>query len=274
MLGYIKDQLRLFGIEVAECIPLSLCNIDRPYKLERAGFSLSEELYAVIFAIPYYTEHEKKNISSYAVACDYHLFCEMLFSKLIPILKERFPNNLFAGFSDNSPIDERRAAAMSGIGIIGQNQMLITERYSSYVFLAEIITDLPLEQNNDYHIEYCDMCGRCLSACPMGDKDECLSALTQKKGELDENECKKIKKYGSAWGCDICQEVCPYTERAMKNKTIYTDIEFFKNDLLPILSAELVNEMPDHSFSRRAYAWRKKETIMRNLHILEDINEG
>ncbi len=270
MLEYIKNMLLQYNIESVECIPLSICRLTRQDKLERAGFSLSDKLYAVIFTVPYYTEHGNKNISSYAIPRDYHLFFEELFSDIIPKLKKSFPDNRFHGFSDNSPIDERHAAALAGLGRLGENRLLITEKHSSYVFIGEIITDLVLECKQEHKIEYCTGCGKCLSTCPIGEIGECLSALTQKKGKLSEKEENMIKKYRSCWGCDICQEVCPHTERAKKDRTIFTNIEFFMDSNLPVLSSQAVFEMSDEEFSLRAYSWRKRETVMRNLTLLED----
>ena len=91
-----------------------------------------------------------------------------------------------------------------------------------------------------------------------------------KKGELTEKEADAIKKYGSAWGCDICQEVCPYTLHAKRKGTIYTEVEFLKNNLTPILTREKINEMSDEEFNTRAYSWRGRKTISRNLDILEN----
>lgn len=270
MLDYIKKELMSNGICLAEPIPLSNCHVVRPYKLERAGFTSIDSLSAIMIAIPYLCETESRNISAYAVARDYHLFVSELFSRLLPKFEDKFHPYRFIGFADDSPIDERDAAAAAGLGIIGDNMMLITEKYSSYVFLAEIITDLPLPQKDSYEIRHCEGCGACRAACPMSQIGTCLSALTQKKGELEANERDIIAKYGSAWGCDICQEVCPHTKRAIKNNTIYTDIDFFRNDLTPTLSSELIIKMSDEEFKQRAYSWRKRATVLRNLEILEN----
>ena len=269
MLEFLKKELMLLGIEDVSTVPLSLCQITRDYKLEKCGFTDFSLLSVIIFTIPYYTEQQSKNVSSYAVARDYHLFCARLFDNILPKLRVNYPNNTFAGFSDNSPIDERHAAALSGLGIIGRNGMLITKRYSSYVFLAEIITDLQLNTGADFKITYCDDCGRCSAACPKSECGECLSALSQKKGKLTLDEQNLIRKYGSAWGCDICQEVCPHTEIARRNKTLCTPIPFFKNELIPIVTQDIINNMSDEDFRSRAYSWRRRETILRNLKILE-----
>ncbi len=270
MLKYLKNLLCGHGILLAEAIPLSKCRIVRPDKLERCGFSSSNELTAVIFAIPYYTRQSERNISAYAVPRDYHLFCQELFSDVIPRLSQEFEGFKFAGFADNSPIDERDAAAMAGLGIVGDNMMLITEKYSSYVFLAEIITDYPIKTEKDFSIKHCESCGACRRACPMDRIGNCLSALTQKKGELSDSERSAILEYGSAWGCDICQEVCPHTLRAIECDSIYSPIPFFNEDLTPTLTSEKIENMSDEDFYRRAYSWRKKETILRNLKLFEE----
>lgn len=262
------EILRRHSVSLFAPIAIKDCEILRPYKLERVGVSDFEKLSVVMLAIPYLTRQSKRNISSYAVARDYHGYFAELFAVLLPELRDSFPEYRFVGFADDSPIEERNAAVAAGLGIIGDNGMLITEKYSSYVFLGEIITDLPLRASAR-PIERCRGCGVCQSACPKGD-GECLSAITQKKGELTEDEIAQIRKCGSAWGCDICQEVCPHTLRAIKNGTIYTDIEYFKTNTISHLTLEALDEMSDEEFARRAYSWRKRDTIRRNLEILEN----
>ena len=274
MLDAVKKALSNHKIDLVGAIPMSQCNIIRPRKLEGIGFNEDAHLSVIIFAIPYYTEHRDRNISAYAVSRDYHLFAKQLFGAVIPELALQFPQYHFAGFADNSPISEVRAAAMSGLGIIGDNGMLITEKYSSYVFLGEIITDYPISSCNTYEIKTCEHCGVCQRACPMPQIGECLSSLTQKKGELTDCEKKHIKKYGSAWGCDLCQEVCPHTARAIREGTVYTPIEFFTHDNVAHLTSRAVLSMNDEQFSHRAYSWRGRKTIMRNLEIIENDGKG
>ena len=264
-----RDILSRYGIDTVAKIALTPDLISRPHKLARAGFDADKELYAIIFAIPYFTEVQEKNLSAYAVSRDYHLFFKELFDAILPEFRREYPKYSFSGFADDSPIDERMSAAVGGLGVIGKNRLLITEKYSSYVFLGEIITDMPLETVKE-EIRQCEGCGRCERVCPMSECGICLSALTQKKGSLSDEEKQLIKKYGSVWGCDRCQEVCPHTQRAIADKTIFTHFAFFKENSLPHLTLSDIDKMSDEEFDLRAYSWRKRDTIRRNLLIFED----
>lgn len=272
MVETIKKLLENENIFLYKFIPLDRCVIKKKYLLDRCGIDGG---FAVIFAIPYYTRacDEGRNISAYAVGRDYHYFAKELESRLLPALKEGFPQINFAHFADHSPIDERDAAAKSGLGIFGKNGLLITEPYSSYVFLSELIVGAPLPQGLfiEREVEYCIGCGACQRHCPMlcGECGECFSAITQKKGELDGNEIGLIKKYG-IWGCDICSEVCPHTIKAKKDGSIYSPIKFFSENAIPRLTYERVAEMDELEFSKRAYSWRGRETILRNTKIAEE----
>ena len=268
MISRILKCLHDCGISLAAPISLNNCIITRKYKLDKAGFHNTDDLTAIVFAVPYLIPHKGKNLSAYAVPRDYHIYFDGLFKEIFEQLESEFPKHRFVGFADNSPIDERDAAARAGLGIIGDNGMLITEKYSSYVFLGEIITDIPYD-GKAQEIRHCEGCGACKVACPMTNIGECLSALTQKKGELTQKEIADIEKYGSVWGCDTCQEVCPHTMRAIKDGTIYTNIDFFKNDTVAFITSDILEKMTDEEFTKRAYSWRGRNTIGRNVDIFE-----
>ena len=265
----ISECLLERSISLFAPIRLSDCKIIRPYLLEKAEISADVGC-AVMIAVPYVTESfGKGNVSEYAKGPDYHIFFKQLFDTVIPCLQNAFPSARFAGFTDHSPIDEINAAALAGLGIIGRNGLLITEKYSSFVFIGELITDIQIDCH-PHAIKHCENCGICISACPVGcDKSRCLSALTQKKGELTEEESALLVKFGSVWGCDICQKECPHTKEAVISKSLFTDIPFFKENTIPKLTYDAVNEMPNEEFSRRAYSWRGKQTILRNLRIID-----
>lgn len=273
MLDFIRSFLSNEGIGDLSCVSLDECIIKRKYLLDRVGISSGS---VVVFTVPYLSEasNAKKNISAYAAPLDYHLFFDRLFSDLTAALKSRFPEFEFAGFSDHSPIDEIHAAARAGLGVIGKNHLLITEKYSSYVFIGALFTTAELPSHAT-DIAYCISCGRCAAACPVGlDARLCLSALTQKKGTLFPEEAAIIARHGSAWGCDICQQVCPYTVSAIKNKTIFSNIPFFNNDLMPYITSEKIKELSEERFAERAFSWRGRDVLLRNLSILEGIDDG
>lgn len=270
MLSTVKNLLATRGISL--CAPLRLCDatVLRPHLLKRVGI---EDGTAFLFAVPYYTtfcDDSARNISAYAVSRDYHLFFEELFDELIPALAHRFPTHKFAGFADHSPIAEVDAAAKAGLGTVGENHLLLTKDHSSFVFLGEIITDaiLPVTPQP---IDVCASCGACLAACPVDlSVDRCLSALTQKKGELTAEEKSTILASGCLWGCDICQSVCPVTRAAKAAGTLYTTIPFFKEGTISSLTKTDLEEMSEEAFAARAYAWRGKQVILRNLSLKEE----
>jgi len=272
----LRAYLLPHGITLTGVLSLSDCRVHKPYLLERAGFSLSDpsNIFVQLFAVPYLTpatDDPTRNLSAYAVSEDYHLFMQSLYDDLLPRLRRDFAGHMFAGFVDHSPIDEISAAVDAGMGVRGRNHLLLTERYSSYVFLGEIITDLPLTPTPTAlppSLRVCHNCEACLKACPQtGEGGECRSALTQKKGDLTLQERQTLSRFESVWGCDICQEVCPYTAHARKRATIYTEIPFFQNAAIPHLTLQALNAMSDETFSRRAYAWRGREVIRRNLTL-------
>ena len=269
MFDFTRNELNNIGIDLVSCISLNECEISKPHLLKRCDI---EEGSAIIFALPYLTPGalQERNVSSYAVSRDYHIFFKELFEDIILKLQKRYPDYKFAGFSDHSPINEIKAAAKAGLGVIGKNHLLITNNHSSYVFIGEIITDAILPSKADT-INYCINCGKCIEQCPVdGDISKCLSALTQKKGELSDDEIKAIKSHKTAWGCDKCQEVCPYTKKALECGSIFTKIEFFNDSITPTLTSNDIDKMDENTFKERAYSWRGKSVISRNLKILEE----
>lgn len=269
MQSTVKGILAAEGIDCVAHLPLAACRVTRSYLLERAGIADGT---VFIFAVPYYTdscEHPDRNISAYAVSRDYHAYFSALFERVLPQLRQAFAGHTFCGFADHSPIDEVGAAVAAGLGSVGRNHLFLTPRHGSYVFLGEIVTDalLPAAACTP---PTCEGCNACLKACPVGlDSTRCLSALTQKKGELSEDEQRALLAHGLAWGCDICQEVCPVNRRAKSSGSLYTTVDFFKKSATPVLTSDAVEAMTDEEFAARAFAWRGRAVILRNLKMLE-----
>ena len=95
-------------------------------------------------------------------------------------------------------------------------------------------------------------------------KTECLSAITQKKGELNDDEIAMMLNSCVIWGCDICQNVCPYTKNAS-----FTPIEYFNDDVITLLDSKTLNSMSDTELLTRPFSWRGRAIIQRNIEIYE-----
>lgn len=250
-----KEKIEYFGV-----IPMSEVRIINESLYERSFTDFTPKS-IIILLVPYYAgEFDGRNISRYAVPRDYHLYFKNLYSRLEAELNEKYPEYSFKGFADHSPIGETYAAAKCGLGVVGDMFQLINEKYGSHAFIGEIFTDAEFDSYDLTEVKFCSHCGKCRSACPC--ENECLSEITQRKGELSDREKKLIIKSGCYWGCDICREACP-----MNASCAVTPIDFFKENLTPHVTAELIEGMTKDEFSSRAYGWRGKKTILRNLEL-------
>ena len=159
-------------------------------------------------------------ISMYAQGKDYH----KVIKKKLKVLWQRIkaeiaPHGNARYFVDSAPVMERQWAANSGLGWLGKNTLLIHPRHGSYFFLAEIICDLDIETDASMH-DHCGTCTRCIDACPteaiapdgyLLKADQCISYLTiETKKDIPKNLLPKMESW--AFGCDICQQVCPWNK--------------------------------------------------------------
>lgn len=231
----------------------------------RAKSRLPQNAKSVIVAcFPYLLPKENyknSNISKYAVVTDYHEVALSRLQSACNRLKEIFPEEKFVCFADNSPVPEVSSACLAGLGVRGMNSLLITEKYGSYVFIGEIVTSLETKTESR-EINPCIECGKCIKTCPANALDgngvnteKCLSAITQKKGNLSPEEEKLMLECGCVWGCDICQDICPMNKNAAA-----TEINEFLSSPVPVLTAQTELE-------NRAYEWRGKKVIERNLNL-------
>ena len=241
---------------------------------ESAGHIMAREDFTprsvIVYLVPYYAG-ETENLSRYAASLDYHVILKEIGEGLIEGLKAAHPGCSARSYGDHSPIAECHAAASLGLGVIGDNGLIINEKYGSYVFVGDVVTDIEPEllgAVKPVPVSRCLRCGACKRACPTGilagAGSDCLSAITQRKGELSDWEANLIRECNTAWGCDLCQSCCPYNA----NPTL-TPLEFFYRDRLPRIDSGTVEAMSKETFSRRAFAWRGKKTLLRNLTILE-----
>ncbi len=159
-------------------------------------------------------------ISRYALGKDYHRVLKKMMKKLFAFIKKLRPEAEARFFVDSAPVLERVLAQQAGLGWIGKNTMLITREFGSWVFLSEIFINIEMEPDPPFEHNFCGTCDRCIKACPTQalrpyelDSRKCLSYITiESKGPVPEWYYEKSR--GWIFGCDICQEVCPWNRKA------------------------------------------------------------
>ena len=163
---------------------------------------------------------EKAYVSRYALGRDYH----KLIRKRVQQLADRIQADIgpfgFRAFVDSAPVLEKAIAQQAGLGWIGKNTLVLNRKAGSYFFLSELFVDLPLPVDAPHETEHCGRCTACLDICPTNafvgpyvlDARKCISYLTiEYRGEFTQEQKSMVGTH--AYGCDICQTVCPYNDR-------------------------------------------------------------
>ncbi|MFA8451266.1 MAG: tRNA epoxyqueuosine(34) reductase QueG [Bacteroidales bacterium] len=176
----------------------------------------------VTVLLNYYPERilDKDNnykIAKYAYGKDYHFIIKDKLNLILDELKKDIPKLEGRAFTDSAPFLDRAWAKQSGLGFIGKNTCLINRKMGSFFLIGQLLLNIDLEYDSSEHSNYCGSCRRCIDACPTGalkdeftiDSRKCISYLTiEYKGDLPQN----LKNNFNDWifGCDICQDVCPW----------------------------------------------------------------
>ena len=243
--------------------------IDLSYEMKNAKTIIS-------IAFPYYYDayiHKEGYFSLYTLGKDYHIVVKDHLEKIADLLREKgYEAKVFA---DNNSLPERYIAHVAGTGEIGNNHMVITKDYGSYVFLGEIMTDCEMETGErDWkeipEHEICGECVRCIKACPtkiLGNElyntRRCMSYITQNKVITDE-EILLFK--GRLFGCDTCQRVCPFNQ----DISISPFEEFRPREYMKYPNLEELLALANQEFFRykeTSSGWRGKKLLQRNAMI-------
>jgi epoxyqueuosine reductase len=203
----------------------------------------------------YYPEKEilsEYKISKYAYGHDYHLVIKTKLKELLDFIRKEVGEVNGRAFVDSAPVMDKAWAKKSGLGWIGKNTNLINTGAGSFFFIAELIIDLELEYDGPIK-DYCGTCTRCVDACPTDalhdpykiDASKCISYLTI---ELKENIPEEFKGKMENWafGCDICQDVCPWNRFSTQNH----EQDFSPGTELKNLPAKDLSEITEEAFGK------------------------
>ncbi|HSO86877.1 MAG TPA: tRNA epoxyqueuosine(34) reductase QueG [Draconibacterium sp.] len=218
-------------------------------------------------------------LSKYAFGTDYHFVMKAKLKSLLSFIQEEIQPCNGRPFVDSAPVLERAWAKSAGLGWVGKNSNLISVEHGSFFFIGELILDIELPFDEPKLVnDHCGKCTRCIDACPtkaivadrIVDARRCISYQTiELKGELDENL--KGQFENRVFGCDICQDVCPWNLKSEKN----TEPEFTPNPRLMLLTQNEWHRMEkplfDELFTKSAVKRTGFEGLKRNLGFIETI---
>ncbi len=235
---------------------------------------LKEAKSVIVCLFPYYSgDIANSNIAMYARSIDYHKTIIGMLENICEKLGEYICDFKYEAYTDKGPMIDRYLAWKAGLGFYGLNSQIINEKYGSYVMIGYIITNYPFEFDSPVNKE-CHRCYNCISSCPgnaIGDKfdfslHKCVSYITQKKGELSEEEARLVSEHNMVYGCDVCQRVCPH------NKDIpITPLACFNENLITSLNWDDIENLSNRKFRKaygdRAFSWRGRSVIERNMKL-------
>ncbi len=217
---------------------------------------------------------DQLKISKYAYGQDYHEIIKEILKEMVAELQDEIGDFECRIFTDSAPILERSWARKSGIGWVGKNANLITKQAGSFYFLAEIICDLELQEDNET-TDHCGSCRKCIDACPTNaivsdkiiDGSKCISYATiELKNEIPESFKGNMEDW--MFGCDICQDVCPWNRFSKPHQ----QEKFKPNNLVKNLRKsdwqELSQELFSELFRKSPVKRTKFAGLKRNIEFL------
>ncbi|MDO5569808.1 MAG: tRNA epoxyqueuosine(34) reductase QueG [bacterium] len=250
------------------------CNDNKLYLKERIDLSNYTSVISIIVSHPHVSlQSISKNqvyFSSVSWGKDYHLVLKEKMQLLVNYIKLFYPKLKYKILVDNHPLDDKYLAYLSGLGFYGRNNLLINDKFGSYIFIGNILTNLPIEEDKPL-TKQCYNCKLCVAACPTKaltnkyNYTKCLAYLTQSKTLTKE----QINEFNNCiYGCDICSDVCPY------NKINYTHQEAFKPIGIEFIDVDKYKSMTNKEFNEKygilSGSWRGKNIIERNINIYKE----
>lgn len=219
---------------------------------------------------------ESYQLSKYAYGTDYHFVIKDKLKELLQSIQDEIGDVHGRAFVDSAPVLDKAWAAKSGLGWIGKHSNLLTQQIGSFYFIAELIIDLDLEYD---HItsDHCGTCTACIDACPteaitepyVVDGSKCISYFTI---ELKENIPKEVKGQFKDWmfGCDICQDVCPWNRFSKAHSEPLFNPHPELLDMTKKDWEEITQDTFSKVFKKSAVKRTKFTGLQRNITFLKD----
>ncbi|MCF6213044.1 MAG: tRNA epoxyqueuosine(34) reductase QueG [Flavobacteriaceae bacterium] len=215
-------------------------------------------------------------ISKYAYGEDYHFVIKNKLKTLLNRIQEEIGLVNGRAFVDSAPVLERTWAKKAGLGWTGKHSLLISKKKGSFFFLAQLIIDLPLAYDTPYKTEHCGSCTKCIDACPTQailpnntvDGSRCISYFTiELKNDIPNSQKGKLDNW--IFGCDICQDVCPWNRfSTAHNEPLFKP----QNELLNFSKSdweEITQEVFQRLFKKSAVKRTKYSGVLRNIKFLK-----
>ena len=228
----------------------------------------------------YFPANQQKSkeykISKYAYGQDYHYVIKDKLKKLLKLINDEIGEVSGRCFVDSAPLLERSWAERSGMGWNGKNSLLIQKQEGSFFFLAELIVDIELSYDYPFQTDHCGSCTRCIDACPTQailsnstvDGSKCISYLTIELKDAIPNEFKN-KTEGWMFGCDICQDVCPWNRFSKPHSEPLFNPHKELLDMDTRDWQELTQETFGKVFKKSAVKRTKFSGLQRNIKFLQ-----
>ncbi len=238
---------------------------------------LPEVRSVVMLGIPYGSglpepSQNTGKIARYAHVVDYHPFLWDKLNRLAEWLNIEVPESVSRGVTDSAPLLERDFARRAGLGWFGKNTMLINKHQGSFFFLAALLTSVELTPDLPHVSSHCGTCTKCLDACPTNafpeagvlDATKCISYLTiEHRGVIPEAQRHSLNDW--LFGCDICQEVCPWNRHPTASQLPFAEA-LEQVDLLELLTLD--NSGFKRTFSGTSLLRTKRSGIIRNAILI------
>ena len=296
--GLIRDKAREVGFDLAGIAPTAVLkehwevlsdwcaagmNASMGYLSRNTEKRINPELLftgtrsVIVTGLSYYTEKKQGGngipvLSRYSYGKNYHDVITEKLNILLDYIKEIVPGSTGKGFVDSAPILEKAWASRAGLGWQGRHSVLVNRQIGSFFFLGILLTDLELSYDEPVKEDHCGSCSLCIESCPTGaingnrtlNATKCIAYQTiDSEVPMNENYVKKIE--GRIYGCDKCQEVCPWNKNATHHKTPEFELDPEVIRMTAGAWQQLSKEDFKRLFGKTPMGRRKYEIFIRNV---------